>query len=360
MSYSNEQQTKLSNINNGLNNFCETPDADMDAYRLNYFFLKQLPMYVKLENKYKDAKKKIREQQKLIELLNHQHFDTIQKYATQHVNNSARKVVDLHSDGFIPHHSVGQQTIPLSETFSKIKVEPVFTFVDKSSSDFPTSLPSVSSTANFDFPTSLPSVASTANFDFPTSLPSVASPENFETSAQDVDDEVVLVETKTTPEIIILDDEPVDNLGFQCNVSTEETTEEVVVEEEQEEEETEEVVVEEEEEETEEVVVEEEEEQEEETEDVVVEEEQQEEEEETEEVVVEEDEEQEEEETEEVVVEEEEEEETEEEGVYEAEINGKRYYITNDVNGTIYAIVGEDDIGDEIGSFVNGKPVFNK
>ena len=46
--------------------------------------------------------------------------------------------------------------------------------------DFPTSLHSVSSPANFDFPTSLPSVSSPANFDFPTSLHSVASPANFE------------------------------------------------------------------------------------------------------------------------------------------------------------------------------------
>ena len=68
-------------------------------------------------------------------------------------------------------------------------------------------------------------------------------------------------------------------------------------------------------------------------------------------------------ETEEVVVEEEEEvveeteeaEEEEEAGVYEVEINGVRYYTTNEQNGTVYAVAEDDDVGDEIGRFVNGK-----
>ena len=66
------------------------------------------------------------------------------------------------------------------------------------------------------------------------------------------------------------------------------------------------------------------------------------------------------------IVEEEEEEEveeTEEEeeaGVYEIELNGNRYYTTNEQNGIVYGLVGDDDVGDEIGKFVNGKLVLNK
>ena len=114
----------------------------------------------------------------------------------------------------------------------------------------------------------------------------------------------------------------------------------------EEEEEPEEIEVEEEE--TEEIEVEEEE-----TEEIEVEEE------ETEEIEVEEDEV---EEIEDIEVEEDEvEEETEEEeaGVYEIEIKGKRYYTTNEQDGIVYSIEGEDDVGDEIGKFVNGKLVLN-
>ena len=124
-----------------------------------------------------------------------------------------------------------------------------------------------------------------------------------------------------------------------------EEEEEVVVEEEEEVvvEEEEEVVVEEEEEvvveEEEEVVVEEEEEVVEEEEEVVVEE---------EEVVVEEEEEEE-------VVEEEE----EEEDVYEIQINGKTYYVTNEIDSTIYEADEEGEITIEAGAYKNGKPVFN-
>jgi hypothetical protein len=128
----------------------------------------------------------------------------------------------------------------------------------------------------------------------------------------------------------------------------EEVEEEVVVEvkeevEEEEEEEEEEVVVEvEEEEEVEEVVVEVEEEEEEE--EVVVEVEE-------EEVVVE----VEEEEEEEVVVEEEEE---EGDGVYEIEINGKTYYVSNETDSIIYEADEEGEITIEAGVYKNGKPIF--
>jgi hypothetical protein len=86
-------------------------------------------------------------------------------------------------------------------------------------------------------------------------------------------------------------------------------------------------------------------------------------------VVKEEDEEIAEDESEEVVVVEEEEEEIveeeseevveEEEGVYETTINGTRYYITNDTDGEIYAIIDDDDIGDVVGRYVEGKPTFD-
>jgi hypothetical protein len=57
------------------------------------------------------------------------------------------------------------------------------------------------------------------------------------------------------------------------------------------------------------------------------------------------------------VVEEGEEEET---GVYEIEIDGTRYYTTGEQNGVVYALLEDDDVGDEVGKFVNGKFVLNK
>jgi hypothetical protein len=53
------------------------------------------------------------------------------------------------------------------------------------------------------------------------------------------------------------------------------------------------------------------------------------------------------------------EEEEEEEGVYEIELNGKRYYTTSEQNGIVYEVIDDDDVGDEIGKFVNGKLVLN-
>ena len=165
---------------------------------------------------------------------------------------------------------------------------------------------------------------------------------------EDEVDETEEVETEETEETEEVEVEETDEKGTDEEVEVEET-EEVEVEEteEVEVEETEEVEVEE----TEEVVVEEEE-----TEEVVVEEE------ETEEVVVEE------EETEEVVVEEEEEETvdvegTDEEGaeedVYEIEINGNTYYVSNEKDSVIYAADENGDISIEAGVYKNGKPVFN-
>ena len=55
-------------------------------------------------------------------------------------------------------------------------------------------------------------------------------------------------------------------------------------------------------------------------------------------------------------VEGEEEEETE---VFEIEIAGISYYTADEVNGSFYAKTSDDDIGDEVGEFVNGKPKFH-
>jgi hypothetical protein len=82
-------------------------------------------------------------------------------------------------------------------------------------------------------------------------------------------------------------------------------------------------------------------------------------EEEEEEEVVEEEEEEVVEETEEVVEEEEEEDVEEDAGeVYEITISGKSYYVTDEKNGKIYAIEQDEEVGDEIGEFKNGKACF--
>ena len=56
---------------------------------------------------------------------------------------------------------------------------------------------------------------------------------------------------------------------------------------------------------------------------------------------------------------EEEEEEEEESEVFEITISGKKYYTNNNVNGKIYSIDKDEEVGDEIGVFVNSKPKFN-
>jgi hypothetical protein len=76
MSYQ-DSDNKLYNRSNGLHNL----DDSADIYRLNYLFLKQLPMYVRLEQKYKELKRRVREQDKMIELLNKQYFETVEKFS---------------------------------------------------------------------------------------------------------------------------------------------------------------------------------------------------------------------------------------------------------------------------------------
>jgi len=51
-------------------------------------------------------------------------------------------------------------------------------------------------------------------------------------------------------------------------------------------------------------------------------------------------------------------EESEEDEVYEVTIKNKSYYTTNETDGPIYAILEDEDIGDQIGEFKEGKPTF--
>ena len=55
---------------------------------------------------------------------------------------------------------------------------------------------------------------------------------------------------------------------------------------------------------------------------------------------------------------EDEEEDEEEVEVVEVQIKGKTYFATNEISGVIYECLADGDIGDEVGEFKNGKPVF--
>jgi hypothetical protein len=49
-----------------------------------------------------------------------------------------------------------------------------------------------------------------------------------------------------------------------------------------------------------------------------------------------------------------------EDEVFEIQISGKAYYTTNEINGAIYAVDENEDVGDEVGKFKEGKPTFYK
>ena len=51
--------------------------------------------------------------------------------------------------------------------------------------------------------------------------------------------------------------------------------------------------------------------------------------------------------------------EVEEDEYYEIEIQGKKYYISNETNSAIYAFEESEEIGDVVGKYVDGKPVFH-
>ena len=256
------EQTKLSNMYPGLHNFSDVSEIEM--CRANYLFFSQSPMYVALERKYKEAKKKVREQRRMIDVLNLQNMEILERYASRQdvskfseLRSETSKCGDRLVEKSFSKDFGGVSSTSLSDMFSKIKIEPT--------------------------------------------SPVPCIPENV------VYKVIPVIDVDSEPEINVKEktaEEPVEVMEEEEETEETETEEVEVVEEETEEEETEEVEV----------------------------------------------------------VEEEETEETEteeEEGVYEIEINGKRYYTTNDVNGTIYSILADEDIGDEIGAFVNGKAVFH-
>jgi hypothetical protein len=390
----------------GLHNLSEKKQNEVIA---SYSFLLQLPMYVNLEKKYKEAKKTIRDQRNMIECLHRQNIDILEKYAR--TNSGELRSLSPEGDKF--------PRIP-SDSASATQAE-YFTNSDRRS-------PSTSDSHRFTESTGLSKICGgeavvnsyelrspefqgvaesegrsksaifgrdAVSYENPRT-PSSARPEYFTNSETfsrikvekgfqsksritdlivpkmttvitiDSDDETKTHETETQTEQDVAQEEEED-VEVEATEEEEEVEVEVEVEVEEEVETTEEEEVEvettEEEEEVEVETTEEEEEVEVETT-----------EEEEEEVEVETTEEEEEVEVEtqgftesegrsksaifgrdEVSYENTEE---EEEGVYEVEINGKRYYTTNDTNGTIYAILDDDDIGDEIGTFVNGNAVF--
>ena len=51
--------------------------------------------------------------------------------------------------------------------------------------------------------------------------------------------------------------------------------------------------------------------------------------------------------------------EVEEDEYYETEIQGKKYYISNETNSVIYAFEESEEIGEPVGQYVDGKPVFH-
>jgi len=51
--------------------------------------------------------------------------------------------------------------------------------------------------------------------------------------------------------------------------------------------------------------------------------------------------------------------EVEEDEYYEIEIQGKKYYVSNETNSVIYAFEESEEIGEPVGQYVDGKPVFH-
>jgi hypothetical protein len=50
----------------------------------------------------------------------------------------------------------------------------------------------------------------------------------------------------------------------------------------------------------------------------------------------------------------------EESEVFEITIGGKAYYTNDEINGSIYSVDENEEVGDEVGVFVNRKPTFHK
>jgi hypothetical protein len=312
---------KLYNIPDGLHNFTthEVDDECVELYKVNYLFMKQSPMYVRLEQKYKNLKKKLREQSKMIDLLNCQYFETVEKYAELSVlskQESRETTTECRSvcvQGLSKHDLQSKDNVPV-----EIKIEPTVSLNTL-----------VNDLTLIHDKTVAEPVQNNAVYKV-INTKEVEVVEEEEVKVEVVKEKEVKVEVVKEKEVKV---EVVKEKEVKVEVVKEKEVEVEVVEEE----EVEVEVVEEEEVE----VVEEEE-----VEVEVVEEEEVEVVEEEEVEVVEE------EEVEVEVVEE------EEEGVYETVIGNKKYYITNETDGDIYSILEDGEIGDVIGKYVNSVPQF--
>jgi hypothetical protein len=289
--------SELSNVYDRLHNL---DDEYVLEFRANYLFMKQAPMYVSLEKKYKETKKKNRELKRMIDLLNRQNMELMERFAGQRYLETTTEC--MLSERFSKLSKESEQSKPESEVeiVSVKKENIVYEIIDESE------------------PEPEPE---------PESEPDQTEEEVVEESEEVVEESEEVVEEEVVEEEVVEEEvvEESEEVVEESEDVVEEESEEVVEEESEEvvEEESEEVV-----EESEEVV--------EESEEVV---------EESEEVVEEE------------VVEDQEE---EEEGVYEITINETRYYVSNETDSAIYAVAEDDEIGDEVGAFVNGKATFHK
>ena len=273
----------------------------------NFEFMKQSPMFLKLQNKYAKKKTENKELKKSVsrltvemEVLKNLHFDLQRKYIE--LLNSKSEVLPCPTRSVYIKH----EPIDLTEV---VEPEETIEVVEEASVETEEETEVVEEEV-------------------------VETEEDTEVVEEEEEESEEVVEAEVEAEV----DAEVD-AEEETEVVEEEESEEVVEEEEETEVEAEEeteVVEEEEEEESEEVI------EEEESEEVV------EEEEETEVVEEEESEEQEE-----AEVDAEVDAEEEEEGVYEITINGKPYYATNEVDGTVYEMLPNEDIGKQVGVFKN-------
>ena len=356
---------ELSNIGHRLHNLEED---ELDIYRANYLFMKQSPMVVLLESKYKKVKKENRELRRMIDLLNRQHFEWMEKYVshsreprevgtqwTAEVSVKKEPTVEVADDSseieeiqlekkevVYEIHEIADDSPPVA-VVEEVVAEFVESVLEKVVEEEVDPVEIVEKVVEEEVEEEVDEVEV-----------EVEEEEEVEVEEEEVEVEEEEVEVEEEEEVEVeeeeeveveedeeVEEEEVDEVEVEVEVEEEEVEveeEEVEVEEEEVEVEEEEVEVEEEEVEVEEI--------EEEEEDV-----------EEEEVEVEEDVEEEE-----VEVEEEEvevEAEGEEEGVYEVVIQNKKYYTTDETNGTIYTIEDNEEIGEEIGQFVNGKAIFH-
>jgi hypothetical protein len=285
---------------------------------MNYLFMKHSPIYLRLEQKYKAMKKLAREREMQIEILNRQFFELAERYSLERSNNSEKR-----------SYAYTARTPEFCEAFNE-----VLSYEDKSSSDnprTPTFVPNSGVLANPAL-----SRAEETNENVLEVLPLSDCTYGEKAHSLELKREPLSCDNK--PSSVCLDGVLSHNIDIPDMLVIPQT--EIIVEEVQFKQEVE--IVEASEKKVDVVEIEEEE--------VEVEEEQIEEEVEVEEEQIEEEEEEE--------IEEADATEEEEEAVYEMVIHGTRYYITNDINGEIYAILDDDDIGDIVGKYVEGKPIF--